>query len=202
MAQAGKPRDFYEAQRSEPGFLQNLDTLHIRVGNQNLRQRYFQGAFNEAQFVLSVVPNHPQGLILLVQTCEQWPTPKCLVEETFQRAIAVNPNAAGTHTTQGIYLHRKHRYKEAIESFKRALEVDPTSLNAHYNIGLAYLETKQYDLANQHAQRAYALGAPFPGLRKKLEQVGYWKPIAAPEPKPADSPPRAPAEPPDEPAKK
>ncbi len=35
-------------------------------------------------------------------------------------------------------------------------------MNAHYNLALTYLDTKQFELANQHAQRAYALGATRP----------------------------------------
>ena len=198
LAQSDKPRDFSEVQRNEPGVLVILDRLHIQLGDQKLRQRWYEGAFQEARYVLNLVPNHPQGLILLVQACEQWKSPKCNVEEAFRRALAINPDVAGTYTTQGIYLHRARKYTEAIESFKRALDLDPNSVNAQYNIGLTYIETKQYDLANQHAQQAYALGAPFPGLRNRLQKVGYWKPAPPPEAPAAQAPSPQPAEPRDE----
>jgi tetratricopeptide (TPR) repeat protein len=172
----------------------NLNRLHIQLGEQKLRERWYEGAFQEAQFVLRLVPNHPQGLVLLVQTCELWKSPKCNIDEAFSRALAINPNAAGTYTAQGIYLHRARRFPQAIESFKRALELDPNSVNAQYNIGLAYIETKQYDLANQHAQQAYALGAPFPGLRNRLQKAGYWKPEPAPEAPAAQAQPPHPPE--------
>jgi tetratricopeptide (TPR) repeat protein len=86
---------------------------------------------------------------------------------------------------QGIYLARTKRYPEAIKSYEHALEIAPDSVNAHYNLGLAYIETKQYQLANEHAQRAYELGASLPGLRDKLKRIGQWNPVAT---APADEP--------------
>jgi tetratricopeptide (TPR) repeat protein len=202
VAEAQTPIDYYHALATGGGGLSVIDELHVRPGGRNLRARLYENAYSEAKFILNLVPNHPQGLILLVQTCEQWKSPKCKVEDYLEKAIAINPKAAGTYTTQGIYLHRSRRYTDAIASFTQALELDPSSVNAQYNIGLAYLETKQYELANQHAQRAYALGAPFPALRTKLQKAGYWKPIPAPEAPAAGSSPAQPAERQDEDAKK
>ena len=96
----------------------------------------------------------------------------CLLDDIFERAVAINPKAAGTYVVQGIYLNRTKQYETAIERFKTALELDPDNLNAHYNLALTYLDTKQYELANQHAQRAYALGATPPGLRHRLQKAG------------------------------
>ena len=132
--------------------------------------------------MLRYFPNHPKGLLLLAQMCAEGVTQHCDLDVVFEKAIATNPNVAGTYVTQGVYLHRVKRYREAIASYQRALAIDPDSLNGHYNLGLAYLETKQYDLANQEAQRAYALGAPFPGLRDRLKKSGQWKPVAAAQP--------------------
>lgn len=196
------PSDYYHALATGTGGLEAVAQLHVRPGQEHFQGRRYELAFNEARFILKLFPNHPQGLVLLARICEQWRSSRCGVEEAFQTAIAVNPKASGTYTTQGIYLHRKQRYADAIESFKQALELDPNSLNANYSIGLAYLETKQYALANQHAQRAYALGAPFPALRTKLQQAGYWKPIPAPEAQSAGPSPPQPADPADEAAKK
>lgn len=200
--EAQTPSDYYHALATGTGGLEAVAQLHVRPGQEHFRGRRYELAFNEARFILKLFPNHPQGLVLLAQICEQWRSPRCGVEEAFQTAIAVNPKASGTYTTQGIYLHRKHRYADAIASFKQALELDPDSLNANYSIGLAYLEMKQYELANQHAQRAYALGAPFPALRTKLQKAGYWKPIPAPEPPSAGPSPPQPADPANEAAKK
>jgi tetratricopeptide (TPR) repeat protein len=70
---------------------------------------------------------------------------------------------------------------------EKALTLDPNSINAHYNLGLTYFETKQFELANEHAQRAYQLGASPPGLRDKLVRAKQWRPIDTPIPDAASS---------------
>jgi tetratricopeptide (TPR) repeat protein len=132
--------------------------------------------------MLNAFPNHPQALLLMIQLCAQWKTPVCAddLAGRFDRAVAVNPRAPGTFIVYGIYQQRKGAYGEAIKSYKRALELDPDSVNAHYNLGLAYFDAKQYDLANVHAQQAYRLGAPLPGLRDKLKKAGRWNPDVPP----------------------
>jgi tetratricopeptide (TPR) repeat protein len=124
----------------------------------------------------------------MAENCERWKSPRCNADEFFQRAIARGPDIAGTYVVYGIYLLRVGRPNDGIENLKRAIEIDPDSMNAHYNIALAYLDAKQYQLANEHAQKAYALGAQLPGLRDRLKRAGHWQPAApatAAEPSPA-----------------
>ena len=84
-------------------------------------------------------------------------------------------------------LQKKGKLKDAIESYKKSLELNSGSANAHYNIGLAYVADKQYPLANEHAQKAYSMGMPFPALKTKLVAVGAWK-VIEPTPTEAASP--------------
>lgn len=168
--------------------LRTVERYHVVPAQEKIRTKFYSAARGDLDFVLRYFPNHPKGLLLLAQMCADGVTQHCDLDFVFEKAIATNPNVAGTYVTQGVYLHRVKRYREAIASYQRALAIDPNSLNGHYNLGLAYLETKQYDLANQEAQRAYALGAPFPGLRDRLKQSGQWKPVAAsPAPQPDSS---------------
>src|SRR4029077_4516748 len=109
-----------------------------------------------------------------------------------ESAIAINPKAAGTFVLQGIYQYGAKQYPLAIKSLGYALELQPNSVNANYNLALTYLETKQFELANVHAQRAYALGATYPGLRNRLTQLGYWKPSEAGSTPPGDAKAAAP----------
>jgi tetratricopeptide (TPR) repeat protein len=168
------PADYFQARGC--GLLLSVEQFHLGPGKEHLNARFYEAAFADFRFILNQFPNHPTALLLMAQTCEQWKAPKCLTQEWFERAIAFKSDVPGTYVAQGIYLHRAKQYPQAIQSFKRALELDPDSMNAHYNLGLSYLETKQYALANEQAQRAYALGAQLPGLRNWLERVGQWKP--------------------------
>jgi len=177
--------DYYTT--TDATLLRTVEHYHVVPAEEKIRTKFYSAARGDVDFVLRYFPNHPKGLLLMAQMCADGVTQHCDMDVVFDKAIAINPNVAGTYVTQGVYLHRIKRYREAIASYQRALAIDPNSLNGHYNLGLAYLETKQYDLANQEAQRAYALGAPFPGLRDRLKQSGQWKPAAAPQPGSADA---------------
>ena len=178
--------DYYTT--SDLTLLRTVERYHIVPAEEKIRTKFYTGARGDLDFVLRYFPNHPKGLLLMAQLCADPTMPHCDLDILFEKAIAINPNVAGTYVTQGVYLHRVKRYREAIASYQRALAIDPNSVNGHYNLGLAYLETKQYDLANDEAQRAYALGSPFPGLRDRLKQAGKWKPVAAtPAPQPSSS---------------
>ena len=150
--------------------------LHLPAGQDNLAKGQYEGAVANAEFVLRYFPNHPQGLSLLSATCLRWNTPKCdaTADAWFQKAIARNPDAVPTYMLYAFHLQRKGHLKEAVDAYRRAVALAPESVTAHYNLGLAYIELKQYDLANQHAQKSYQLGAPLPGLRTRLEKLGKW----------------------------
>jgi tetratricopeptide (TPR) repeat protein len=169
--------DYYT--NTDVALLRSVEKFHVIRAESEIRSKYYVPARADLDFTLRYFPNHPQGLLLMVQLCSENKQQGCDLDLTFERAIAVNPNVAGTYTTQGVYLHRVKRYSDAIKSYQRALELDPDSMNAHYNIALAYLELKDYERANEHAQRAYALGAPVPGLRDRLKHLGQWKPAEA-----------------------
>jgi tetratricopeptide (TPR) repeat protein len=128
-------------------------------------------------FIIRFFPNHPTALVQMVQLCSEWRASKCYLDTLFDNAIARKPDAPATYVAQGIWLHRSKKYASAIAVYHKALTLDPSSINAHYNLGLTYFETRQYDLANEEAQQAYALGAPLPGLREQLTKVGRWKPL-------------------------
>ena len=174
--------DYYAARGSSA--LQVVESYHLAPCQQKLRARDWVRAKAECDFILKIFPNHPTALLLVAEICEQWKSGPCLLlDDIFDRAVAINPKAATTFVVQGIHYNRIKRYTTAIDRFKTALALDPNSLNAHYNLALTYVDTKQYDLANLHAQRAYALGATPEGLRNRLKQAAQWKPIEPTEPK-------------------
>lgn len=151
-----------------------VEQFHLGPCEQSLNARNFRKALAECDFILRIFPNHPRALHLTVKTCEQSKTPGCRLDEVFERAIAINPEASATFVIRGIYLHGSKQYPMAKQSYERALELDANSMNAHYNLGLLCLELKEYVCANDHAQRAYSLGSTLPGLRDKLQKSGHW----------------------------
>jgi tetratricopeptide (TPR) repeat protein len=135
-------------------------------------------ALQDFEFILRYFPNHPRALALISELCDvKWQDLRCDSKTWFKKAIEVNPRASQTFLINGVHLHRLKQLPQAVESYKRAIELDPSSGNAHYNLALIYLEQGQYEPANRHAQFAYALGMPFPGLRDKLTKAQQWKPM-------------------------
>ncbi len=48
---------------------------------------------------------------------------------------------------EGVSLHDKGQYKDAIECYKKALAINPTSMSAIYETSLSYLQLKDYENA-------------------------------------------------------
>lgn len=92
----------------------------------------------------------------------------------FNRAMRFNPSDGTVYMIYGYYLSRIGQTDTALEQYKKALTLLNNSAEAHYNIGLLYTDLRDYDNARKHAARAYELGFPLPGLRRKLERVGEW----------------------------
>jgi tetratricopeptide (TPR) repeat protein len=186
--------DYYAPRKgsSEETF-QNVQNYHLGPGKEALATGAYTYAVANFEFILNHYPNHPLALDLMSQTCALWKnTPRCDADAWFEKAIGVNPNAAPTYIVLGLHYHRRGKFAEEIHSYQKALELQPQSLNAYYNLGLAYAAQKQYALANEAAQHAYALGAQLPGLREKLKSDGAWKPIDTPLP-PAEAGKTSPA---------
>ena len=186
--------DYYASRTgTEIQLFNNVQSYHLGPGREEMDKGRYGAALEHFEFILRYYPNHPQTLIALSELCLKWKSPVCDVtaERWYQRAIERNPAAAQSHVVQALHLHRKNKLDEAVKAYGRAIELAPNSINAHYNLGLAYADLKQYELANQHAQKSYALGANLPGLRFRLEKVGKWNPnvsLPASEAKPAAEP--------------
>lgn len=169
-------RDYYTPTPDRERVLTMIHYHHFGLGKRRMRDGEFWSALVEFEFILTYYPNDPIALMAIVELCTKWKSPQCRAEDKFTRAIERNPTAADTYVIHGIYLHRNGKLREALEAYERAVELDPNSMNGHYNLALAYLDVKDYQAANEHAQLSYSLGASLPGLREKLKRLGHWSP--------------------------
>lgn len=170
--------DYYQARSTKEGrsLLSRVEGYHLEQGVGKMHAGRYSYAYADFDFILRYFPNHPRGLALFAELCDvKWKNPRCDTEARLKNAIEINPRAPQTFIVYGMHLQRLNRVPEAIESYKRAAVLNPASAAAHYNLGLIYLEQKQFELANRHAQLAYSIGMPYPGLRDKLTQAGQWK---------------------------
>lgn len=54
---------------------------------------------------------------------------------------------------QGVSLHDKGQYRDAISCYEQALKVNPTSISAVYEMSLSYLRLREYDKALNYSSR-------------------------------------------------
>lgn len=175
-------QDYYEPRTTEDQIrtLANVQLYHLGPGLEQLKLGRYHQALEHFEFILRYYPNHPQVLRLVSDMCLKARGKYCKVaDEWFEKALALNPAVGTTHLLHGFHMHRTRHVKEAVKAYQRAIELQPNSRDAHYNLGLAYADLKQYELANQHAQRSYQLGANMPGLRYRLEKLGKWDPAVS-----------------------
>jgi len=139
----------------------------------------------DIHYTLKQFPNHYRALNSMANWHLQNPNPTdeecgdCLewllsAECYFARAISLQPEDPIVYYILGLYLHKKGDLDEAVDAYNDAATLGLDTAEYHYNMGLLMVDTKDYESAKAHAQKAYAMGAGFPGLQNKLKAVGEW----------------------------
>ena len=163
--------------------LPRVERAHFDIGVRSLegsRRKVFSwsGLVADIDYTLRAFPNHHAALYTMVtyhlrgyddNALSQY-TPECW----FDRAKRFNSGDGNVWLIEGVYKARIGDNEDAEKSYLVAIEMVPDAPEPHYNLGLLYLSSKNYPLARVHAERAYALGYPMPGLRDKLAELGEW----------------------------
>jgi len=173
----GGPNDYYDAASSRrfQRVLNSVEKLHLHKAIAHLQQGQISAACLEIEFTLRWYPNHPRGLQFVAELYDKHACPNSkTAEEHFTTAQNFRPNDPIAYILYGLYLHKKGFLEKAAKQYNLALPLAPESSDLHYNLGLLYIETKDYDKALHHAKKAYDIGHPLPGLRKKLKNLGLW----------------------------
>ncbi len=161
-------RELVEGAHFTPG----VESLSRQINN-----RYF-GA--DIDYTLRAFPNHPRALLAMTRLSarERKDKPRGAtypVQCYFDRAIRFTPDDPAVRVVFGHYLIDKGDPGGARKQLDLVQEKAREDANLSYNLGLAYFDLKAYGLAREHAKRAYALGFPLPGLKKKLQQANQWR---------------------------
>jgi tetratricopeptide (TPR) repeat protein len=133
----------------------------------------------DLDYTLRAIPNHPRALasmgrLGLKNKSIQVQGARYPVECYFERALRFRPDDGAVRAVYGNYLFSMGRNEAAHKMFTSAVALMPDDPTINYNAGLAYFNAKDYVRANRHAQKAYALGFPLPGLKNKLRKAGKW----------------------------
>lgn len=156
-----------------------VENFHFGREVQNLRPGgSTTGA--DIDYTLRAFPNHHRALDRMVEFSMRTksikpPGAQYNLPCYFDRALRFKPDDGIVHMLFAGYLVKTGKPQEALEKYKEALRLRPEDANVNYNAGLLYFNLKNYDLAYQHAKKAYELGFPLPGLKTKLQQAGKWR---------------------------
>ncbi|MDP2325273.1 MAG: tetratricopeptide repeat protein [Gammaproteobacteria bacterium] len=184
---AAGPYDYVDSKYSWN--LNDINQNHWVPAQRELQSNRVQWALYQLNYLLIRVPNHYPALFELGKIQQQHPgityipalagkdevlefspTPECY----FDRAFRYRPNDPTLVMLFGLYYHQIKDLDKAVIQYRKAESMDPESSEIQYNLGLVYFDLKDYESSHQHAKRAYDLGYPLAGLRKKLKAVGEW----------------------------
>jgi tetratricopeptide (TPR) repeat protein len=159
-----------------------VETYHFNSDVENLRAGRSGSVMSDLDYTLRAFPNHHRALWSVAQLELRKGRPLTEFRSAdcyFERALRWRPGDSTVHTIYAIFLSKRGDRDAALKRYQEAVRLAPNNPEAHYNIGLLYIDLNQLDKAKDHAERAYALGYPLPGLRNRLNQKGVQ--LAAPQ---------------------
>ncbi len=93
--------------------------------------------------------------------------------DIWQRGIDNQPASRESYLAMAEALLAEKKHQQALDLLLRYdAAKDHPSPDAEYFIAHTYFLMGRYDDARRHADQAYALGYPFPGLRNRLDAIG------------------------------
>lgn len=151
----------------------NGDVLQLRRGMTAESPR------GDLEYTLRAFPNHYLALDALARLhrrehAEKLPGGRYSISCWFERARRFKPNDGTIPIIEGVHYFALGRFEEAEKAFSEAVALSPNSAEAHYNLGLLYVRQGKLMEAKRHADKAYELGFPLPGLRDQLIERGAW----------------------------
>lgn len=163
-----------------------VENFHFSRAVETLTKGMTGSLGGDIGYTLEHFPNHHRALASMAKLGLRLKTTqptgaRYTVSCFFERAIAFAPHDVTARMVYGSYLLSMGQDASALEQLDAASRLAPEHATTQYNLGLMYMKKKQYDKASVHAQKAYALGFPLPGLKNKLKAAGKWRePPSAP----------------------
>jgi len=93
--------------------------------------------------------------------------------EFTNESISAQPSYVPAYLLASLIYREQGQLQKALKTLRAAdAATSNDSAEIHYFLGLYLIEHGDIDGAKEHAERAYALGYPLPGLAAKLERLG------------------------------
>lgn len=174
-------------------YLPVVEDYHFNSAVENLTGTMPGGTIGaHLAYVLRHFPNHHRALNSMARYWRQFtrrgqlppdqPTDRT-PEYWFERAIEFAPHDPMPKALLAKHLLETGKRDRARDLLREASAQADGSRNAelHYSLGLFFLQADMPDDARRHAEAAYSLNFPLPGLRDKLIAAGAWRtPTGAP----------------------
>jgi eukaryotic-like serine/threonine-protein kinase len=120
-------------------------------------------ALNILNRVQSITPLKPylwQNKAIALRQLQQ-PQPALatskLVLESYEQALAKQPQDLELWLGKGTFLREWQRYKQALNAYQKAIAIDPNDDRVWLGMSLAYLKMQRYEDANRSIEKALAL---------------------------------------------
>jgi len=125
----------------------------------------------EANKALSLDANLAEAHVVIAGTKISFKHDVTGAEESFKRALTLNPNYSTGHLRYAWLLFYTGRWQESLSGMKKAQELDPLSPTNNTALGSVLMMARQYDEALKYCRRAVELDPNLPGARITLADV-------------------------------
>lgn len=157
-----------------------VEEFHFTPAVEGLRHGQSSLLLHDIDYTIRAFPNHHRALFALIRFVTEPGHPKEGVGDLrsqpecyLQRALRFKPDDGKVMLLYGLYLHRLGKLAEAEHQYRAAVKQMPRSSEAHYNLGLLLTDMERYQEAVPEARKAYQLGYPLSGLRRRLAEAGH-----------------------------
>lgn len=93
-----------------------------------------------------------------------------LARETYERALAIDPDDPWTHLYMGNWCYRANKLRDALKWFRRAAELLPMVAIVHTCQGDIYWKQGEYELADEAYRKARQIDPDERYTRKQLQK--------------------------------
>jgi len=156
-----------------------VEQVHFTFNVESLKKgETGEDPMGDLDYTLRAFPNHHRALnaVMRYENSGKKRSADYFSTECYlKRALAFKPDDGIVWMLYGIYKHKKKEYKDALQYYNKALKLMHDSPDLHYNLGLLYFDMRMYEKSLLHAQKAYSLGYPLPGLKNKLVRKNMWE---------------------------
>jgi len=127
---------------------------YYEYGRLNPDQAYEKGK-QAASKALELDDTIAEAHVALAMIAQFYDHNQIAAEESYRRAISLNPDSATVHHRYSQFLHERGRFEESLAEIRLAQQLDPLSIAISNNLGYALYFRREFDQAEKYCQKAH-----------------------------------------------